>query len=232
MMPEGKDCSSTDVGGLERLVGRFVSLASEGLSGFHRLGILGGTFDPIHVGHLAMAEQAIDALGLDGVLFIPAGTPVFKKDQQVTPARHRFEMVRLAVAGNPRFDVSSLEIDRGGDTFTVDTLETLRGLFPANVELVFITGADAALTLHKWRRASDMAHLASFVGVARPGYTLDEAAALAVRDACGIEVRFLQLPGLDVSSSMLREKLTAGQSVRYLVPDVVTCYLQSTGLYR
>lgn len=210
----------------------FDDLGRDDLSARYRLGILGGTFDPIHVGHLAMAEQVADALDLDGVIFMPAGIPVFKKDQKVTSSEHRLEMVRLAVQDNPRFDVSSFEIDRGGDTFTVDTLEALRAHYPENVELFFITGADAALTLHLWRRASDMAELATFVGVTRPGYELDLDAKEKVRRACGIDVLFMPLPGLNVSSSMLREKLAAGQSVRYLVPDVVTFYLQSHGLYR
>lgn len=210
----------------------FDNLGVDDSSTPRRLGILGGTFDPIHVGHLAVAEQVRQELNLDGVIFMPAGTPVFKKGQKVTSSADRLEMVRMAVADNPYFDVSSLEIDRGGDTFTVDTLETLREHYPDNVELYFITGADSALTLHKWRRASDMASLATFVGVTRPGYCLDEEAKQQVKEACGIDVLFLPLPGLNVSSSMLREKMTANQSVRYLIPDVVTSYVELHGLYR
>ena len=198
----------------------------------HRLGILGGTFDPIHMGHLSLAEQARVALGLDGVIFMPAGTPVFKKDREVTSAEDRLAMVRMAVEDNPCFDASSFEIDRGGDTYTYDTLRALRDYFPDKVQLYFITGADAACTLHLWHRASEMADLATFVGVSRPGYSIDSVAGEAVRAACGINVTFLSLPGIDVSSSMLREKVAAGQSVRYLVPDVVRSYLQLKGLYR
>ena len=116
---------------------RFDDLGRDGAPA--RLGIMGGTFDPIHIGHLACAEQAREAFGLDGVLFVPAGNPVFKKDRAVTPAGMRLAMCRLAVASNPAFDVSAVEVERGGDTYTVDTLRQLRAHYPGNVELFFIT---------------------------------------------------------------------------------------------
>ena len=147
---------------------RFDTLGQEDPARTYRLGIMGGTFDPIHMGHLVCAEQARDALDLDGVIFMPAGNPVFKKHIEVSDAHHRVAMCRAAIEDNPAFDVSTLEVDRAGDTYTVDTLETLRAHYPENVELYFIAGADAILTLPQWRDAPRLARLASFVGLNRP----------------------------------------------------------------
>ena len=140
-----------------------------------RLGIMGGTFDPIHIGHLACAEQAREAYDLDGVVFVPAGNPVFKKDRVVTPAAERLEMCRIATRSNPAFDVSAIEIERGGDTYTVDTLRQLRAHYPDNVELRFITGADAVYHIVQWRESAAIADLARLIAVTRPGYALSEA---------------------------------------------------------
>ena len=147
---------------------RFEHLGADGAPA--RLGIMGGTFDPIHIGHLTIAEEMRQALGLDAVVFMPAGNPVFKKDQQVTDARDRLEMCRRAVAGNPHFDVSAIEIDREGYTFTVDTMRELRSRYPENVEFYFMVGSDSAATVGKWRGVAELAglvHLA--VAAGRPG---------------------------------------------------------------
>lgn len=198
----------------------------------YRLGIMGGTFDPIHIGHLAVAEQAREACGLDAVLFIPAANPVFKRGQHVTAAEDRLAMCRLACADNKFFDVSPIEIDRGGDTYTVDTLRELRGFYPSNVDLYFIMGGDAALSLSKWRNVDDMADLAQFVATARPGYHAPGAFAQVQAEHPALQVHFVNVVALDVSSSMLRDWVGRGRSIRYLTPLAVCRYIQSKGLYR
>ena len=140
---------------------RFDDLGADGRP--VRLGIMGGTFDPIHIGHLACAEQAREAFSLDAVVFIPAGKPAFKLKRDVTPAEQRFEMCRLAVQGNPAFDVSRIEIDRPGVTYTADTLRQLREHYPGNVALFFITGADAVCSILKWRESAAIASMAELI---------------------------------------------------------------------
>ena len=152
---------------------RFDDLGADGAPA--RLGIMGGTFDPIHIGHLACAEQAREAFGLDAVVFIPTGVPAFKRDRAVTPAPDRLAMCRLAVLPNRHFDVSSLEIDRPGVTYAVDTVRALRAHFPANVELFFITGADSILSIARWRESAAVASLTRFIAVTRPGYVVTDA---------------------------------------------------------
>lgn len=207
---------------------RFDDLGSDGAP--MRLGIMGGTFDPIHIGHLACAEQVREAYGLSAVVFVPAGNPVFKRDREVTPARDRLEMCRLAVASNPAFDVSALEIERGGNTYTVDTLRELRSFYPDNVELFFITGADAVAKISRWHESAEVARLARFIAVTRPGYDLSQ-----VR--CELEggpfsVDFLEMTALSVSSSDLRARVREGKSIRYLTMGGVLDYIGAHGLYR
>ena len=208
---------------------RFDDLGADGRPA--RLGIMGGTFDPIHIGHLACAEQAREAFGLDAVVFVPAGNPVFKKDRAVTPAEQRLEMCRLAVADNPSFDVSAIEIERGGDTYTVDTLRQLREHYSENVELWFITGADAVLHIMQWRESRAIADLARLIAVTRPGYELsDEWRALVA--AGHFRVDYLEVTALAVSSSDLRERVRTGRSIRYLTKQTVCDYILGQGLYR
>lgn len=209
---------------------RFDDLGSDGRPA--RLGIMGGTFDPIHIGHLACAEQARDELGLDAIVFIPAGCPVYKKDKKVTPASKRLEMVRLAVASNPYFDVSDIEIVRGGDTYTVDTLRQLRTHYPDNVELCFITGADAVFSILKWRESSCISKLARLVAVTRPGYTVTQAQRDYLAQHSDFDVSYLEVTGLAVSSSELRSRVANGKSIRYLTMQSVFDYIGQNGLYR
>lgn len=211
---------------------RFDRLGLDNPARTYRLGIMGGTFDPVHIGHLACAEQARDELGLDGVVFIPAGVPVYKKDQRVTPAAQRLEMCRLAVAGNPAFDVSSIEVDREGDTYTVDTLRQLRAHYPDNVELWFITGADAVGSIVKWRDSAQIAHLAKLVAVTRPGWPISEETRRTLRERSDFQVTFLEVTGMAVSSSDLRARVAAGRTVRYLTKGSVLRYIESHGLYQ
>ncbi|HIS40046.1 MAG TPA: nicotinate-nucleotide adenylyltransferase [Candidatus Aphodovivens avistercoris] len=217
--PEGKPVVCT----------RFDSLGADGRSA--RLGIMGGTFDPIHIGHLAVAEQAREEMGLDAVVFIPAGNPVFKRDRAVTPAADRLEMCRLAVESNPFFDVSSIEIDRGGDTYTVDTLRQLRAHYPSNVELCFITGADAVASIVKWRESAAIAGLARLIAVTRPGFPLTCATRDQIAEAGRFDVSYMQATALSVSSSDLRARVASGRSIRYLTMARVRDYIQERGLY-
>jgi len=197
----------------------------------YRLGIMGGTFDPIHNGHLVAAEQSRHDLGLDLVVFMPAGSPAFKQDLRVSSAEDRYAMTLLATADNPNFRVSRFEIERKGITYTVDTLSALRELYPDNVELYFITGADAIIDIVKWRDADRIAKLATLVGATRPGYNLDTAVDAIDRSGINFDVIYLEVPALAISSSHLRERCVAGQSLRYLTPDQVVGYIDKHGLY-
>lgn len=197
----------------------------------YRLGVMGGTFDPIHNGHLVCAQQSLDVLGLDEVLFMPAGSPAFKQDRRVSSGEDRFAMTLLATADNPDFVASRLEIERPGTTYTVDTLEALREFYPPNVELFFITGADAIIDIVSWHRAERIAQIATLVGATRPGYDLSWARAAIEGSGIAFDVRYLEVPALAISSSYLRERTREGQSIRYLTKDSVIGYIAKHGLY-
>ncbi|RDB60480.1 nicotinic acid mononucleotide adenylyltransferase [Gordonibacter sp. 28C] len=214
---------------MARICERFDDLGADGTPA--RLGIMGGTFDPIHIGHLATAEQAREAYGLDAVVFVPAGNPVFKKHRRVTPAVDRLALCRLAVASNPAFCVSALEIERGGDTYTVDTLRELRAHYPANVELFFITGADAVAHIVKWRESAAIADLAHLIAVTRPGYALTAERKREIEDEGSFDVSYLEVTALAISSSDLRARLREGRSIRYLTMQSVRDYILEHGLY-
>lgn len=195
-----------------------------------RLGIMGGTFDPIHLGHLVCAEEAREALGLDAVLFMPTGCPAFKLDREVAPGEARLRMCRAAAAGNPAFAVSALEVERPGITYAADTLRALHEALPG-VELVFIVGADAALTLPRWRESAELARLATFAAATRPGFELGEEALRDLRER-GFDIRPFAVTALDVSSSELRRRVAEGRTIRYLVPEVVREIIEEEQLYR
>ena len=207
---------------------RFDDLGADGRPA--RLGIMGGTFDPIHIGHLACAEQAREAFELAAVVF--AGNPVFKKDRAVTPAADRLEMCRLATRSNPAFDVSAIEIERGGDTYTVDTLRQLRAHYPDNVELRFITGADAVASIVAWRESAAIADLARLIAVTRPGYALSDERRALIEGRGNFAVDYLEITSLAVSSSDLRRRVAAGASIRYLTMQRVFDYIREKRLYR
>ena len=214
---------------MARICERFDDLGCDGEPA--RLGIMGGTFDPIHIGHLACAEQAREAFSLDAVIFVPAGVPVFKKDRAVTPAADRLAMCRLAVASNPAFDVSALEIERGGDTYTVDTLRELRAHYPENVELFFITGADAVYHIVQWRESAAIANLARLIAVTRPGYVLSEERKRFIEASGSFAIDYLEVTALAISSSDLRQRVSCGRSIRYLTMQSVHDYIRDAGLY-
>ena len=197
----------------------------------YRLGIMGGTFDPIHNGHLVAAEQALGDLGLDVVVFMPAGRPAFKLDKNVSSGEDRYAMTLLATSDNPHFLASRFEVDREGVTYTADTLELMRRMYPDNVELYFITGADSIADIVHWRDADREASCARLVGATRPGYDLDHARANIAASPFAFDVTYLEVPALAISSSYLRDRVRAGQSLRYLTPEPVSGYIQKHGLY-
>ncbi|QDB79754.1 nicotinate-nucleotide adenylyltransferase [Georgenia sp. 311] len=190
----------------------------------HRIGVMGGTFDPIHHGHLVAASEVADVFSLDQVLFVPTGEPVFKQDREVTAAEHRYLMTVIATASNPRFNVSRVDIDRPGLTYTIDTLRELRSTYP-DAELFFITGADVLPEILRWKDADELWSLAHFVGVNRPGHHLDDTGL----PSSGVSL--MEVPAMAISSTDCRDRVRAGMPVWYLVPDGVVQYIHKHGLY-
>ncbi len=210
---------------------RFDALGADEPHRAFRLGIMGGTFDPIHIGHLACAEQAREGFDLDAVIFIPAGVPVYKKGQSVTDGLKRIEMCRLAVESNPCFDVSAIEVERAGDTYTVDTLRQLRSHYPDNVELFFITGADAVFNIITWKDSAAIAGLANLIAVTRPGYILSGEQKAYLARHSNFNITYSEVTALSISSSDLRGMVAAGRSIRYLTMQNVHDYIAEHGLY-
>ncbi|WP_377271472.1 nicotinate-nucleotide adenylyltransferase [Peterkaempfera sp. SMS 1(5)a] len=189
-----------------------------------RLGVMGGTFDPIHHGHLVAASEVASLFALDEVVFVPTGQPWQKSEQRVSPAEDRYLMTVIATASNPQFSVSRIDIDRKGPTYTVDTLRDLRREHP-DADLFFITGADALEQILSWRNAEEMFGLAHFIGVTRPGHTLTNP---------GLPeggVSLVEVPALAISSSDCRSRVARGEPVWYLVPDGVVRYIDKRALY-
>jgi len=198
-----------------------------------RLGIMGGTFDPIHYGHLVTAEGARFTFGLDQVLFMPSGQPPHKKNAKVTDPEHRYMMTVLATLTNPYFDVSRLEIDRGGTSYTIDTLRALHQLYGPATELYFITGADAIFDVASWKNADDCLALAHFVAATRPGFSLVDLPESTRQWVARHQERFhiLKVPAMAISSTEIRERVREGSSIRYLVPEPVEHYIRRQRLY-
>lgn len=195
------------------------------VDGRRSIGIMGGTFDPIHHGHLVAASEVMDVFGLDEVIFVPTAMQPFKAGGKVTPAEHRYLMTVVATASNPRFSVSRVDIDRGGTTYTIDTLRDLKAIYP-DADFYFITGADALAQIVQWKDSETLFDTAHFIGVTRPGHELD-ASGLPRRS-----VSLLEVPAMAISSSDCRSRVQAGQPVWYLVPDGVVQYISKHGLYR
>jgi nicotinate-nucleotide adenylyltransferase len=194
-----------------------------------RIGVMGGTFDPIHHGHLIAAEEARWQFDLDQVVFVPTGRP-WQKPVGVSPAEDRYRMTVLATASNPAFTVSRLEVDHPGPTYTVDTLRRLRAAQPAGTRLFFITGADAVLQILTWKEPDQVLALAEFIAATRPGFDLDRLIG-QVPGAAG-RVHRIEIPALAISSSDLRSRVARGAPVQYLVPDEVARYIHDHALYR
>jgi nicotinate-nucleotide adenylyltransferase len=191
-----------------------------------RVGIMGGTFDPIHHGHLVAASEVAERFRLDEVVFVPTGQPWQKSGTPVSPAEDRYLMTVIATASNPRFGVSRVDIDRDGPTYTVDTLRDMRTVYGDGAEIYFITGADALERILSWKDADEMFSLAHFVGVTRPGFTLSDA---HLPDNAAT---LIQVPAMAISSSDCRRRVEAGKPVWYLVPDGVVQYIAKRHLYR
>ena len=191
-----------------------------------RIGVMGGTFDPIHHGHLVAAEEARHAFSLDRVLFIPAGSPWQKTSADVTDAKHRFAMVEGAIADNAAFEASRIDIDRDGPTYTIDTLRRVADSNPG-ADVHFITGADAILEILTWKDPDVLLGMATFVAVTRPGYDLQKLDPVRVRD----HVVSLEIPALSISSTDIRRRVAEGRPIRYLVPPAVAAYIQDQRLY-
>ncbi|MGN6781033.1 MAG: nicotinate-nucleotide adenylyltransferase [Marmoricola sp.] len=193
-----------------------------------RVGVMGGTFDPIHHGHLVAASEVQAEFDLDEVVFVPTGQPWQKADRQVSAAEHRYLMTVIATASNPRFTVSRVDIDRGGPTYTIDTLRDLAGVHP-DADLFFITGADALNDIFTWRDAGELFALAHFVGCTRPGYPISE---IGLDGIPPDRVTLLEIPALAISSTECRKRRARDEPVWYLVPDGVVQYIAKHDLYR
>jgi nicotinate-nucleotide adenylyltransferase len=195
-----------------------------------RLGVMGGTFDPIHYGHLVTAEEAFWQFDLGEVLFVPTGEPWMKEDREVTPAEDRYLMTVIATASSPHFSVSRVEIDRAGPSYTRDTLEALRQQEGEGTELYFVTGADAILEIFHWKDPEEVLSLANIIAATRPGYDIARFEAEAPTRHPNVSV--MSIPALAISSTDIRGRVAEGRPIRYLVPEGVKTYIDKAGLYR
>ncbi|MGQ9824425.1 MAG: nicotinate-nucleotide adenylyltransferase [Desulfotomaculales bacterium] len=197
-----------------------------------RIGLMGGTFDPVHHGHLVAAEEARYQFSLERVIFIPAGRPPHKVSREISSARHRLAMTKLAIESNPFFDLSTVEIDRPGLSYTINTVRDMRRIYP-RAEFFFITGADAVLEILSWKHIDELLDKCNFIAAKRPGYRLGK-----LRDKLpGIsEVQFgriavMEVPALAISSTDIRERVRMGRPIKYLLPESVEKYIREHGLY-
>ena len=193
---------------------------------YSRLGVMGGTFDPIHHGHLVAASEVTSLFHLDEVVFVPTGQPWQKPAEEVTVAEDRYLMTVIATASNPRFHVSRIDIDRGGPTYTIDTLRELHRERGPETDLFFITGADALGNILTWRDADELFKLAHFIGCTRPGHRLTDP---GLPDG---QVSLVEIPALAISSTDCRERVRRGEPIWYLVPDGIVQYINKRGFYR
>jgi nicotinate-nucleotide adenylyltransferase len=199
----------------------------------NRYAIMGGTFDPIHFGHLAAAEAVREKLQCTKVIFIPTGNPPHKTHRIVTASKHRYAMASQAVSSNPYFEVSDIEIKRKGYTYTFDTIKELKRLHGNEIELLFITGADALLEIETWYKVKELLRQCSFVAVTRPGYdkTKLEQKLSELRSKYKGVFFIVDVPGLNISSTDIRARMIRGSSIRYLLPETVAQYIFEKGLY-
>ncbi|WP_134687178.1 nicotinate-nucleotide adenylyltransferase [Brevibacillus migulae] len=188
-----------------------------------RIGLLGGTFDPIHSGHLIAAEQARDQMKLDEVWLMPTKIPPHKTRTDIADEQHRLRMTELAAADHPYFRVSDMELHREGPSYTVDTMRAIRQMFPHD-EFLFIIGGDMVEMLPKWHRFEELRTIVHFIGLARSGAQYNQ-------EAVSSYVTFVEMPAIDISSTMIRQRVRAGISIRYLVPDAVERYIKEHRLY-
>lgn len=198
------------------------------------IGLMGGTFDPIHMGHLVTAEEARQQFDLDYVVFVPTGIPPHKDEESITPPEHRYLMTTLAVMSNPSFFVSRIEIDQQEPTYTIDTVRHFSCGNSPGPEVFFITGADAILEIFTWKDYTELLRLCTFIAVSRPGYSLDHFYETLDRSCPDMRnrVHLLEIPALAVSSTFIRERVMLGKTIKYLTPEPVEQYIKKHGLYR
>jgi len=198
-----------------------------------RVGVFGGSFDPVHLGHLIVAEHCREQCGLDRVLFVPAARPPHKPTQTLTDGRHRLEMIKLAIAGNEAFDASELELKREGPSYTVDTLEALQQNFP-QAELYLLMGADMLMDFPTWRAPQRILELARIAVCNRPGVAVDleSGGPLQFMQLLRRRLVHVAIPQVGISATEIRGRIRSGRSIRYLVPRAVECYILENCLYR
>jgi nicotinate-nucleotide adenylyltransferase len=187
-----------------------------------KIGILGGTFNPIHIGHLILAEEIREKIGLDKVIFVPASFPPHKDNSDIAPADHRYRMIKLAIKGNQHFSVSEIEISRGGRSYTIDTLKEFKKLYPKE-ELCFITGSDLLNYLEEWKDLVRIIEMVKFIVATRPGYSLEKLPSY---------ITTVAIRAVDVSAFEIRKAIRENRSFRYLVPESVFNYIRKKKLYK
>ena len=201
-----------------------------------RIGIMGGTFDPIHMGHLVTAEEARQQFDLNYVVFVPSGNPPHKAGQEVSNLEHRYLMTVLAVITNPHFTVSRVEIERShqGPTYTVDTVKLFQDFFGADTNLHFITGSDAILDILTWKNYEQLLDSCQFIAASRPGYSLNRLKETLSTDGFCIfdKVHYLEIPAMAISSTDIRERVRAGKTIKYLTPEAVEHYIIKNKLWK
>ena len=197
-----------------------------------RIGVMGGTFDPIHLGHLVAAQEVLWRLSLERVIFVPAGDPPHKGGREISPAADRVRMVQLAIGSNPAFELSLVDVERGGKSYTVDTIEILRGRLGAEAQLYFIVGMDSLSELSTWRDPLKLLSLCRLVAVSRPPHRdVDPSTLEAELPGISSRVDLVRTPGIEIASSDLQRRVAVGQPIKYQVPEAVEDYIYSHGLY-
>lgn len=202
-----------------------------------RVGVMGGTFDPIHNGHLVAAQEALAQFSLDSIMFLPAGIPAHKEGHTALPAEERYLMTVIATASNSAFSVSRLEIDRPGPTYTIDSLVALRATLGDDTAIYFITGADAVWEILTWKSYERLGKYCEFIAATRPGYSLERFMRSHMLNAEGKKlsyptVHIMEVPALAISSSDIRQRILEHRAVRYLMPEGVVNYINKCGFYR
>lgn len=214
------------------VVSRQSSVVGGQADGVFRVGVLGGTFDPIHIGHLILAEEARDQLGLTVVYFVPAGDPPHKRDRRLAPVDDRLRMIELAVAGNPVFQASRVDADRPGPHYTLDMVRIFQERLPAGGELYFLMGYDSLAELPGWHRPADLLAACRLVALTRYNIPLNWALLESRLPGIQERVTLLDMPELEIASNHVQSRMRAGRSIRYLVPEAVREYIERQGLYR
>jgi len=202
------------------------------------IGIMGGTFNPIHYGHLVTAEEALVQFGLDRVIFIPAGVTPHKDHRESLAAEDRYLLTVIATASNPDFEVARIETERSGPSYTIDTLRKLREIYGEEVQLFFITGADAMLEILTWKDTEELYKLCSFIAATRPGYSLEKFKHLHLLPENGFRsnnkprIFFMEIPALAISSTDIRKRIREARPIQYLLPEGVANYIRKSGFYK